>query len=412
MMLQQKITVIDLNSLLSCGDILLSLIRRSAVNEQRTNSFFANPRFHSKASIQSLRQPLRGQLSSQIFLMLRSISDNGLRSTNIPRKPKRYRNLLKSLGRQTLSLRLPWKSFSEQFSKRKREKKLANISRLCTSSDRQSQATLRQRRLWHYTEKHRLCFGRNRDRSMPVTISLGSTSQVQKCCKTPHADGLERLDTHVCTHYKRCCARNHSLSQYASGAVGYIHHGQRLHRFCNIIQFFKEQLLFCYPSKKECSLLSPVFSSNRQEHRSAKRPDNKTDWHKNFRTLPDTTEANQFPRRRSESNFRVSDQQFSTGCFDSLPALQTSLADRTFLQVDQTALANKVFFRYFDQRCQDPDLDRDQCLRTCSDNQKGAEVGAFTTRNTPNPEHLTFRENLVKTSTYGKLLYFKRATKL
>ena len=42
---------------------------------------------------------------------------------------------------------------------------------------------------------------------MPVTVSLGSTSQVQKCCKAPHADGLERLDTHVCTHYKRCFAR-------------------------------------------------------------------------------------------------------------------------------------------------------------------------------------------------------------
>jgi hypothetical protein len=404
MTLQQQKTIIDLNAMLSCGDILLSLIRRSTVNEQRSDSFFANSRFYPKASIQNLRQSLLWQLSSQIFLMLRPISDNGIRSTNIPRKPKRYRNLLKSFGRETLSLWLPWKSFSEQFSKRKREKKLANISRLCTSSDCQSKATLCQRRLRNYIKKHSLCFGRNRDRSMPVTVSLGSTSQVQKCCKAPHADGPERLDTHVCTHYKWCCARNHSLSQYASGAIGHIRHGQRLHRLCNIIQFFKEQLLLCHQSKKERSLLSQVFSSNRQEHRPAKRPDNKTDWHKNFRTLPDTTEANQFPRRRSESNFRVSDQQFSTGCFDSLPALQTSLADRTFLQVDQAALADKVVFRYFNQRGQDSDLDRDQCLCACGDNQKGAETGAFTARNTPNYKHLTFRENPAKTSTYGKLL--------
>ncbi len=174
----------------------------------------------------------------------------------------------------------------------------------------------------------------------------------------------------------------------------------------NIIQFFKEQLLFCYQSKKECSLLSQVFSPNRQKHRFKKRPDNKTSWHKNFRILPDTTEANQFPRRRSATNFRVSDQQFSTGCFDCLSALQTALADRTFLQVDQAALANKVFFWYFDQCCQNSSLDRDQCLRACSDNQKGAETGAFATRNTPNSKYLTFRENLAKTSTYGKLLYY------
>ncbi len=406
MMLQQKTTVIDLNSLLSCGDILLSLIRRSTFNEQRKDSFFANPRFYSKASIQSLRQSLLRQLSSQIFLMLRPISDDGLCSTNIPRKPKRYPNLLKSFGRKTLSLWLPWKSFSEQLSQCQREKRLANISRLCTSSNHQSKATLCGRRLRRYIKKYRLCFGRNRDRSMPVAVSMGSTSQTQKCGKAPHANGPERLHTHVYTHYKRCCTRNHSLSNYASGAIGHICYGQRLHRFCNIIQFFKEQLLLCYQSKKEYSLLSQVFSSNRQEHRPKKRPDNKTDWHKNFRTLPDTTEANQFSRRRSATYFRVSDQQFSTGCIDCLPALQTALADRTFLQVDQTALANKVFFRHLDQRCQDPGLDRDQCLRACSDNQKRAEVGALTARNTPNSKHSAFRENLANTSTYRKLLYF------
>lgn len=405
-MLQQKTTVIDLNSLLPCGDILLSLIRRTTANGQQTNSFCANPRLYSKASIQNLRQSLRRQLSSQIFLMFRSISDDGFRSTNIPRKPKRYRNLLKSFGRKTLSLRLPWKSFPEQFSTRQREKRLANISRLCTGFDRKSQATLHQRRLWNNIRKHSLCFGRNRDRSMPVAVSMGSTSQAQKCSKAPHANGPERLHTHVCTHYKRCCARNRSLSRYAPGTLGHLRHGQRLHRFCNIIPFFKEQLLLCYPSKKECSLLSQVFSSNRQEHWLKKRPDNKIDWPKNFRTLSDTTEANQFSRRRSESNFRVSDQQLSVGRIDNLPALQTALADRTFLQVDQTTLANKVVLRHFDQRCQDPGLDCDQCLRAYSDYQKRAEVGAFATRNTPNSKYPTFRENLAKTSTYGKLLYF------
>ena len=404
MMLQQKTIVIDLNLVLSCGDMSISYVRRTTVNEQRTHSFFANPRFYSKASIQNLRQSLLRQLSSQIFLMFRSISDNGFRSANISRKPKRYRNLLKSFGRETLSLWLPWKSFSEQFSQRQRKKRLANISRLCTSSNHQSKTTLCGRRLWRYIKKYRLRLRCNRNRSMPVAVSLGSTSQAQKCRKAPHANGPERLDSYVCTHYKRRCARNHRLSQYASGAVGHLRHGQRLHRFCNIIQFFKEQLLLCYPSKKEGSLLSQVFSSNRQKHWLKKRPDNKTDWHKNFRTLPDTTEANQFSRRRSGSNFHISDQQFSVGCVDCLPALQTALANRTFLQVDKTALANKIVLRHFDQCSQDSDLDSDQCLCACSDNQKRAEAGAFATRNTPNSEHLTFRENPAKTSTYGKLL--------
>jgi hypothetical protein len=177
---------------------------------------------------------------------------------------------------------------------------------------------------------------------MPVSVSMGSASKTQKRRKATYTDGPERLYTYVYTHYKRCCARNHSLSNYASRAVSRIRHGQRLHRFCNIIQFFKEQQFFCHQSKKEYSLLSQVFSFDRQEHWVTKRPDNKTDWPKNFETLPHTTEANHFSRRRTATHFCVSNQQFSVGCINHLPDLQTALADRIILQVDQTTLANKV----------------------------------------------------------------------
>ena len=213
MMLQQKTTVIDLNWLLSCGDILQPLLRRAIANEQRKNSVFANPRFHSKASIQNLPQSLQRKLSSQIFLMLRPISNDGFCPTNVPRKPEKYRNLFKSFGRETLSLRLSWKSFSQQFSQRQRKKRLANISRLCTSADQKSKATLRERRFRHHVREYRLCFGCNCNRLMPVTISLGSASQTQKRCKATYTDGPERLYTHVYTHYKRCCIRNHSFSK-------------------------------------------------------------------------------------------------------------------------------------------------------------------------------------------------------
>ena len=405
-MLQQKITVIDLNWLLSCGNILLSPIRRSAANDQRTNSVFANTRLYPKTSIQNLCQSIQRKLSSQIFLMFRPISDNGFCPTDISRKPKGYRNLLKSFASKTVSLWFSWQCLSQQFSQHQRKKGLANLSRLCTHTDQKSKTTLRRRRLRRHTGEYGLCSGRNSHRLMPVAVSLGTASQSKKCGQTSYADGPERLDTYICTHYKRCCTRDNSFSRHASGTVSHIYHGQRVHRFCNIIQFFKEQLLLCDQSQKEHSLLSQVFSSNRQEHRIKKRPDNKTDRPQNLKTLPDTTEANHFPRRRTVSNLRVSDQQLSVGRIDHLPTLQTSLADRTVLQMAQAAPANKVVFRHFDQRSQNPSLDCNQCLCACSDHQKGIEIGAFITRNTANYKHPTFRENLAKTSTYGKSLCF------
>ena len=406
MMLRRKTTVTDLNWLLSCGDILPSSIRRSTVNEQRKNSVFANTRFYPKASIQNLCKSLQRQLSSQIFLMLRPISDDGIRTINLPRKPKRYRNLLKSFASKTLSLWLSRQSFSKQFSKCKREEGIPNISRPCTGAYQKGKAALRQRRLRHHTEKYGLCFGLNRHRPVSVAVSVGSASQVQKCGETPYTNGHKRLYTHVYTHYKRCCTRNNSFSRYTPGTFGHIRHGQGVHRFRNIIQFFKEQLLLYYQSKKEYSFLSQVFSSNRQKHRTSKRPDDKTYWPENFKTLSDTTETNHFSRRRSKPNFCFPDQQFSIRRTDNLFALQIALADRTFLQVDQTAFANKIFFRYVYQCCQDSSLDSDQCLCACRDNQKRVEAGALITRNTPNSKYLTFRENLAETSTYGKLLYY------
>ena len=405
-MLRRKTTVIDLNWLLSYSGILLSHIRRATAHEQRTNSVFADSRLYSKAPIQSVCQSLQGKLSSQIVLLFRPIPNDGFCPTDLSGKFKRHRNLLKSLASKTLSLWFSWERFPQQFSQCKRKKRLANLSRLCTGSHQKSTATLRRRRFRYYTRKYRLCFGCHGDRFMPVIVPLGSTSQTQKCCKAPYADGLERLHTHVYTHYKRCCTRNNSLSNDTAGSICYIRHGQRLHGFCNIIQFFKEQLLLHNQSKKECRLLSQVFSYDRQENRLKKRPDNKTDGSKNFNTLPDTTEANHFSRRRTVSNFRVSDQQLSVGRIGHLSALQAPLADRTVLQVDQTAPTNKVILWYFDQRSQDAGVDRDQYLCARSDCQKGNEIGAFVARNTPNYKHHTFRENPSKTSTYGKSLCF------
>jgi len=298
-MLQQKTTVIDLNSLLSCGDIFQSLVRRNTANENRAYSFFANLGLYSKASIQSLRQSLQWQPSDQIFFMFRPISNDGIRTTDIPRQLKRCRNLLASFRRQTISLWLSRKNFSKYFSRCKREKKLANISRLCTSSNSQSQTTLRRRRLWHYIEKYSLRLRCNRYRFMPFAISLGSTSQAQKCSKTPYADGPEGLYTHVYTHYKWSCTRNNGLSDSAFGTASYIRHGQRLYRFCNIIQFFKEQIFFVVRAKK-----------NTVYYRKCSRPIDKNTGLRSDQTIkltgPKTSKL--YPRPLRRVSFRDEDQ--------------------------------------------------------------------------------------------------------
>ena len=158
--------------------------------------------------------------------------------------------------------------------------------------------------------------------------------------------------------------------------------------------------------QKESGLLSKMLTSRGQKHRVAKRPDHQVNPPQNSNTLSNPTETNYVSGRRTTTNVCIPDQQLSTGCIDHLPTLQTPLADRTILQVDQAVLANQVVLQYVNQRCQDTSLDRNQCVCACSDYQKGTELGAFATRNTPNYLHPAFRENPAKTSTYGESLCF------
>ena len=202
-MLQQKTTVIDLNWLLSYSGILIPPVRRVTAHEQRTNSVFANSRFYSKTPIQNLCQSLRRQSSHQIILLLRSILDNGLCSTDVSRQFTRCRNLLACLARQTVSLWLSRANFPKHVSRCQRKKRLANLSRFCTDTDQKSKASLRRRRLWRHPGKYGLCLGRNRYRSVLVAVPMGPVPQTQKCRKIAYTHGLERCHTHVHTHYKR-----------------------------------------------------------------------------------------------------------------------------------------------------------------------------------------------------------------
>jgi len=158
--------------------------------------------------------------------------------------------------------------------------------------------------------------------------------------------------------------------------------------FATLYSFSKSNCFFIIRAKK-----------NAVYYRKCSRPIDKSTGLRSDQTikLTGTKTSGLYPIPLRRISFRDEEQHrtfvFLTNNFQpdalSLSALRTALADRTVLQMDQAALANKVFFRYFDQCCQDSDMDCDQCLRAYSDNQKRTD---------------TFRENLAKTSTYGKLL--------
>ena len=75
------------------------------------------------------------------------------------------------------------------------------------------------------------------------------------------------------------------------------------------------------------------------------------------RGLSRQTPPGEILRRRDQQNVGVSDQQLSAARRHHRATLQTTMASRAFLQMDQAAPAHQKFFRHFGERREDSNLD-------------------------------------------------------
>ncbi len=95
----------------------------------------------------------------------------------------------------------------------------------------------------------------------------------------------------------------------------------------------------------------------------------------------------------TEGAFGLSDQRLFTACADDYRSVQRPLADRTVLQMDQTAPAHQSFLRNQRECCQNADMDRHLRLPARGDHEKEAEDRAVALHNSTDFECVRFREN-------------------
>ena len=144
---------IDLKLPIVFADNTFNFLLKGRTDVHWANNFLSTFRLSAEETIRQVCTKISRQSSDKIFLMLRPISFDVFRTNYQSQKPSRHRNISSCNGAKTLSLWLPWKSFSQQFSQRQREKKLANISGFRTSPDRSSQMRLSSGRQNSRTEK-------------------------------------------------------------------------------------------------------------------------------------------------------------------------------------------------------------------------------------------------------------------
>ena len=129
---------------------------------------------------------------------------------------------------------------------------------------------------------------------------------------------------------------------------------------------------FCHAGQEQFSVQETLLSPRRQNNRAAMRSNYRADGCPFQKRLPRNNAPGRLPRWRNGQALRLPNKQFRAAAAYHRAVVQSSLASRVVLQVDQTTPAHQVVLRNVGERRQDPNLDSRLRLRARGHRQEAA----------------------------------------
>jgi len=308
----------------------------------------------------------------------------GFCTTDVSGEPAGHRSLPPGPEQQTLSHGHPQQCFPQHLGGSERDAGLAHLRRFRPSS-RHRQETLPEGTVGSGTEKRGLCPGCNDDRSMPVHFSLG-TLPGSRPTSYPAGPAGQYPELHP--HLRWKTPRGQRSGHHSYGSRRFLHNGSRLHGFHQTLCCCPSRRFLRDPSKVQSQKSQALFPSSGQSHRGCVRTIHPTDRFKVSRGVSRQTSPGEILRCRNQQTSGVSDQQLSVACHHHRPTLQTTMASRAFLQMDQAAPAHQKFFRHFGERGENTNLDCCFRLSDRGDYQETAESPGKSVHNITGFEYL------------------------
>src|SRR5262249_9118344 len=136
-----------------------------------------------------------------------------------------------------------------------------------------------------------------------------------------------------------------------------------------------------------------IVPARGQDHGTAQRPNDRSEWCEDVGALPRSLASRQLLRPRDVPAVGVLDQQLRPARIDDREDLSVSLASGALLSLDQAAFENKGIVWDIAECREDAGMDRDLRLCTGGHRSQGIEAGALAGRNPANSERFAFREN-------------------
>jgi hypothetical protein len=348
----------------------------------------------------ALYTALQRQSSHQAIQLPRPIPQHGIRTTHLPRKLARYRNLPQCSEQQALSYGYTHQRFSQYLGRRQRKARLAHLRRFCPVTDPHRSSSLCRRGSWPRTRRYGLRARFNNNRSLSIGLSMGAIPKNQGRSQIAYAARSAGQYPIVYPYFRWQASRCQRTRSTSARVRRILCHGSRLYGLRTSVSAATGVGFLCHSSQVQFAVSKALLSPSEQGHRITLRSNHSAHWVLYRSTLSRQASSDQIPRRRDRQAVCFSDQQLQSSSTDDCLALSVSLADRTVLQVDQTAPANQVIFRYIGECSQDSGLDCSLCVCVGRHHQEATQYQDKSLFNSTDFESNRFRNNTYRSNAY------------
>src|SRR5229473_1742911 len=149
-------------------------------------------RVPSPPTIPEVRRPIWRWSLSEKFVLLGSVSGDGVRSVDLPRESSRHRSVPSFRQRQALPHGIPRQGGALDLGRCQRSAQLADLRRLRAGFDRHRPAAACPRSDWRRSGAESVRSGFDHHRPVPVAVSVGEVSPAQGRRQDAHLAGPAR----------------------------------------------------------------------------------------------------------------------------------------------------------------------------------------------------------------------------
>ena len=343
----------------------------------RQNAICPNHGLSSLEHISSYCRPVWRRLSYSYFPLRRAISYPGVCPVDLSGETARYRGLLVGSGVEALPYGHQRIDIPVDSGRCKRIPRLAHLRRFCAEADCSSKKALCWRGTRSQSFQHGLCAGLYNYRPLSFCISMGSIPRCKSSSQSSYTPGSQRRNTQFHSHHRRQVARYQYTRSSYSGSRGVLHHGSGTHRLRSTLYAAQSRKFFRDPNKVEPQRKARLLRPCGPYHRHYMRPDRYVERVLQSLPLPRIFEPYPLQRYREGQDAYFSNQQHHFATTHNIRSLQKPLADRTVLQMDQTAPSYQAILWHVGKCSENSNLDRS--FRVCAhrNHQKKAQSRSF-----------------------------------